>query len=158
MIGRITEFFTHYACCFARLDSGTCLYLLLYAIFLTFQSFSKFYLLAQKKKEAKQKDGNSYVSYKAIKYYNKDDFVALLGDRTVGNFAEWYLLFLPLLWMHAVFVDPKQSFTICLCYTATRALYPFLFKKGVMVVLSTGPAYLIKLYLAYQVATQAVFA
>lgn len=98
------------------------------------------------------------MSYKAIKYYNKDDFVALLGDRTVGNFAEWYLLFLPLLWMHAVFVDPKQSFTICLCYTATRALYPFLFKKGVMVVLSTGPAYLIKLYLAYQVATQAVFA
>lgn len=51
---------------------GTLLYLsLYYFVFIPFQSFTKFYLLAEHKREAK--DGK--VSFRAIKYYNSKDAV-----------------------------------------------------------------------------------
>jgi hypothetical protein len=130
---------------------GTLLYLGLYLfILIPFQSFSKFYIVAEKKKEARAKGGNEKVSFRAIKYYNSKDLLALAGDRTVGNFIEFAILFLPLMWMHALFVDPSSSFWICLVYTASRSYYPIAFLKGSLVLLSTAPGYLIYGYLFYE--------
>jgi hypothetical protein len=63
---------------------GTLLYLGVYVfILIPFQIGSKFYVLGQKKREAKQKDGNNLkVSYRAIKYYNSS-----------GNFLEYAIVF-----------------------------------------------------------------
>ena len=136
---------------------GTLLYLSLYTVFLTFQSFSKFYILAQHKKEAKKK--GLKVSYRAIKYYNSKDVLALAGDRTLGNFLEQAILFLPLLWMHAVLVDETQSWMICVIYTLFRMIYPIAFMKGgFFVLVSTVPGYLVLIYLFSQVLTKVAMA
>lgn len=132
---------------------GTCLYLGLYFCgFIGFQSFSKFYLMKQKKAQAKME--GKRIRFVEVKYYNRDDKLALCGDRTVGNFLEMGFLFLPLFWIHALFVDPSQSFTIAALYTFTRALYPFVFwsAKIPLLLCSTVPGYLIYAYLLLSVA------
>merc|ERR1712224_310694 len=128
---------------------GTILYIIVYFCLLTYQSFSKFYLYSQKKKEAAKKD-NKKVSLAQVKYYNAD-VIALQGDRSVGNFVEQSIAFLPLFWLHAVFVDPSQSFTIALIYTISRAIYPivFILPFGWLFV-STLPGYMVLSYLIYE--------
>jgi MAPEG family len=134
---------------------GTVLYLSLYLIgFLQFQSYSKFYLYFRQSKNAKRDDKTPpKVSFREVKYYNSKDIMALVGDRTVGNFLEQSILFLPLLWLHALFVDPTHSFTICLWYTITRSYYPMAFLSKAMY-LSTIPGYIIVLYLMYQLLSK----
>mmetsp|Transcript_8578 Transcript_8578/g.10277 ORF Transcript_8578/g.10277 Transcript_8578/m.10277 type:complete len:157 (-) Transcript_8578:90-560(-) len=138
---------------------GTLLYLSVYMCLLAFQSFSKFYLFAQKKKDARAKGGNEKIPFRAVKYYNGKDMLALAGDRTVGNYVEFAIIFLPLLWMHAIFVDPSQAFTICFIYALSRLMYPFLFLfgGGFMIVLSTIPGYVIYTYLFFQICTKFAF-
>lgn len=134
---------------------GTLVYLGLYFFcFVPFQAISKFYIYSKKQKEAKNKDGNEKISFSDIKYYNAKDYLALVGDRTVGNFIEFAILFLPLYWIHAIFVDPSQSFRIAALYTASRAWYPFAYnKRNVLWLLtSTVPGYTIYLYLFVEVA------
>jgi len=138
--------------------NGTLLYLALYLlVFIQFQSYSKFYLLSQKKKEARQKEGSGKVSFRAVKYYNSRDMLALAGDRTVGNFIEYAILFLPLMWLHALFIDPTQSFAICVIYTASRSMYPvlFLLNKPPSIILSTVPGYAVLFYLFSQLIIKA---
>jgi hypothetical protein len=135
---------------------GTLLFLGVYVfIFIPFQSISKFYMLGQKKRDAKQKDGNNTkVSFRAIKYYNSRDILALAGDRTVGNFLEFAIVFLPLLWIHAIFVDPTPSFTICAAYSAARVIYPVVFFYGVPAIfLSSFPGYFVLGYLFVKLAS-----
>lgn len=140
---------------------GTLLYLALYLFcFIPFQSFSKFFLLAQKKKQQNKKneDGET-VSWRAVKYYNSRDRVALVGDRTVGNFVEFAILFLPLYWIHAILVDPSESWTIALVYTVARSFYPFLFYyQPYYIFLSTAPGYVVLAYLMLQIAIKYAFA
>jgi hypothetical protein len=138
---------------------GTLLYLALYWLFLVMQSFSKYYLLAKKKKEAKEADIKQRVSLRVIKYYNHD-IIALRGDRTVGNFLEQGFYHLPLFWMHALFVDPTNSFTIAAIYTASRFLYPFVFgaKRAMIILVSTVPGYLVNTYLFAALVRAVVFA
>jgi hypothetical protein len=139
---------------------GTLLYLSLYLfVFIQFQSISKFYLFSQKTKEAKAKDRNERVSFYAIKYYNARDRLALTGDRTVGNAVEFAIAFLPLMWLHAIFVNPSQSFTICAIYTATRSYYPIVFQmKAPALLLSTIPGYAISAYLVHQLTSKVALA
>jgi MAPEG family len=135
---------------------GTLLYLALYLfVFIQYQSYSKFYLVKQKRDEARAKDGNATVSFCSIIYYNSKDMLALSGDRTVGNFVEQAFLFLPLMWLHAVFVNPTQSFTICCIYTASRSIYPVVFQmKPPSILLSTAPGYAILMFLLAQLAKE----
>jgi uncharacterized MAPEG superfamily protein len=135
-----------------------------------FQSLSKFYIVAQKKKlfkEKAQKDGEQVKKGGSLllttKYYNSQDMLALAGDRAVGNVLEQALIFLPLYWMHALFVDPSQSFLIAAIYTVSRAIYLPLFMMNFLgytgaIGLSTLPGYLVTIYLFYQVAAKFVFA
>lgn len=128
---------------------GSLLYLCLYAgVFLPFQSFSKFYILGKKRQEAKLKDSKERISLKDVKYYSRD-VMALRGDRTVGNYIEQGFYFFPLFWMYAIFVDPSQSFAVAVTYTASRALYPFVYgaKKPMLVLISTVPGYMVHIYL-----------
>lgn len=140
----------------------------MYGFFLIpFQSFSKLYLVAQKKKEykaAKAKDkkpdtagGKKNVSlFCEVKYYNREDLLALAGDRAVGNVLEQALVFLPLYWIHALFIDPTKSLQISLVYTITRAIYPFVFMANFKTIpgvlfISTVPGYVVTFYLFYQI-------
>jgi hypothetical protein len=110
-------------------------------------------LLRKRKKEARSKGGNeSKVSFRTIKYYNSTDSLGLAGDRTVGNFIEFAIVFLPLMWMHALFVDPSVSFRICLVYTASRSYYPIAFLRGSLSLplFNTTPGYLVYGYLFYE--------
>lgn len=127
---------------------GTAIYLSLYFFaFVPFQALSKFALFERRKEKAK-KDGKQ-ISFNDVKYYNREDMLALCGDRTVGNYLEMGFLFLPLLWIHALFVDPGQSLTIAIVYTLSRALYPFVFWKSSLPFLlcSTVPGYVVYSYL-----------
>lgn len=157
---------------------GTILYLSLYLLFFVqFQSYSKFYIYYYKYKNQivkNKKDKGSLSkkdddhitntnsttttttttipSFRNVKYYNTTDLIALNGDRTVGNFLEQSIVFLPLLWIHALFIDPNQSFMICCMYTTIRAFYPFVFYTKYMFLI-TIPGYAIIIYLAYNILT-----
>lgn len=139
---------------------GTLLYLSLYVFgFIQFQSYSKIYLFHKKKRESIEKKDGAQVYFRAIKYYNSRDRLALAGDRTVGNFGEFAIVFLPLYWMHAVFVDPTQSWMIAVGYTATRSIYPLLMLyQPTKIVICTVPGYLIMFYLMWRVAAKFAFA
>lgn len=147
---------------------GTVLYLSLYLIgFIQFQSYTKFYIYyyKYKKKGLKQKTDadvatsaspsttNTVTSFRNVKYYNTTDLLALNGDRTVGNFVEQAIVFLPLLWIHALFVNPQWSFSICILYTSIRSVYPFVFYTKYMF-LCTIPGYVILFYLMYEIVTK----
>jgi len=138
---------------------GTFVYIALYyGFFIPFQSFSKFFLYYKKKREAKEKDSKEKLSFRAVKYYNSRDMMALTGDRTVGNFGEFAIIFLPMFWIHAVFVDHTQSLTIALIYTASRAIYPICFQDARLIFFSTVPGYLVLTYLCFQVGWNVVLA
>jgi hypothetical protein len=124
--------------------------------FIPFQVWTKWHLLAKKKEEAKKKGGNERVSYKAIKYYNSKDILALAGDRTVGNYVEYAVVFLPMMWLHALFIDPSKSFTICALYVLFRSYYPFVYQSGFKLLYSTVPGYIIVSYLLIEL-TRAAF-
>ena len=143
---------------------GTVLYLCLYLIFfIQFQSYTKFYIYyyKYKNKNSKKTDDNlsrqttspGITSFRNVKYYNTTDLLALNGDRTVGNFVEQAILFLPLLWIHALFVDPRSSLSICILYTIIRSVYPFVFYTKYMF-LCTIPGYMILFYLMYEILTK----
>uniref|UniRef100_A0A7S4SU85 Uncharacterized protein n=1 Tax=Ditylum brightwellii TaxID=49249 RepID=A0A7S4SU85_9STRA len=143
---------------------GTLLYLSLYFFFfIPFQSLSKFYILKQKRAEARANskgadDKQEEISLSSVKYYNSQDSLALKGDRTTGNFIEFAILFIPLLWIHAIFVDAAQSFNISVIYTLSRAIYPFVFGKRGLILCSTLPGYMIYFYLIYEIASKFAFA
>jgi MAPEG family len=143
---------------------GTLLYLTVYlAVMIPFQVVSKYRLLAQKKAEQKKLqsgDGKpEKISFAQVKYYNNRDVLALAGDRTVGNYIEQGFVFLPLLWMHAFFVDPSLSWRICLVYTMSRLLYPVLFlsRNRLHVLISTVPGYLVLFYLWWAIVCECYF-
>jgi hypothetical protein len=141
---------------------GTLLYLSVYMlIMIPFQAFSKFYLIALKKNEQKKLDhpSSEKISFRALKYYNSRDLLALAGDRTVGNYLEQGFVFLPLLWMHACLVNPKVSFHLCVIYVISRLLYPIIYVHqgyNISILLSTAPGYLVLAYLFYELISQFV--
>ncbi len=141
---------------------GTLIYVSTFMTLLAFQSFSKIYLLKTKKADLAKKDGKKSFSFKElskVKYYNRDDTLALAGDRAVGNAHEQSVLFLPLFWLHALLVDPSLSFSIAVVYSLSRIVYPVLYLKdgfGPFVFLSTVPGYFIMTYLGYKLAAVSI--
>ena len=102
---------------------------------------------------------NKFPGELHIKYYNSRDRFALTGDRAVGNFMEFAIMFVPLYWIHAVFVDASESWMIAVVYTASRALYPVLFWYfPTKILISTAPGYMVLLYLMWRIASQYAFA
>jgi hypothetical protein len=133
---------------------GTLLYLGLYGLVLIpFQVLSKRYLIAQKRRQAGGLGLDERASVLMVKYYNARDVVALAADRTIGNFLEYAIVFLPLMWIHAVYVDPTKSLRICVAYTLSRSYYPLVYPRGRLLLLSTVPGYLVILYLLFELTT-----
>lgn len=143
----------------AQTVQGTMLYLFVYfGLAIPFQAFSKFYLLKLKKEQvkndAKKKEAApAAIDFRAIKYYNRDDTLALVGDRWVGQFQEYSFLFLSFLWIHALFVDPTQSFLISTLYSISRGIYPIVFSRQAYpgVLISAIPNYMVLTYLGVQI-------
>lgn len=124
------------------------LYLCLYLfIFVPFQILGLWHTVAEKKKHAKKQESPARVSYRATKYYNSKDMLVLAGSRTVGNFVEFAIVFLPLLWLHALFVDASKSFLISATYVFFRSYYPVVYMKGFLVLTSTVPGYFVLAYM-----------
>lgn len=123
----------------------TLAYFFLYSFHLAFQSFTKIHLYRRQKQSSKGENKKKHRSFKEIKYYSHDN-LALAGDRAVGNFHEQALLFLPLFWLHALFVEGggQANWSLGLVYVGTRALYPLLYSlNGMLVPIATVPNYII---------------
>jgi hypothetical protein len=58
------------------------------------------------------------------RYFNTDREM-LAADRYVGNMLEHMPAFLLLLWLNAIFVDPRSATWAGAVYVAARMLYPF---------------------------------
>ena len=117
-----------------------------------FQSSSKMWLKSKLVEEAKKTDSKERISLTKLKYYSLHP-LCLRGDRTVGNTLEGAVVFLPLLWIHALFVDHEKSFSIAMAYVISRALYPFGFGSP-LVLLSTFPGYFVLYYLMYAIGME----
>ena len=104
----------------------------LYSGFLAFQALSKWFLVLRPNElrdgAVSQSLGRRLAS---VKYGKKGGRLGLTGDRTVGNMMEQSLLFLPLLWLHALLVGGETASFWGWAWLATRAPYPVLFYKGV---------------------------
>ena len=137
---------------------GTLVFLGTYMALLLFQSMTKFVVLKARRAKEKKDGKGDHASFAELKYYNRD-VLALAGDRAVGNTLEQLVTFLPLLWLHALFVDPSLSFRIGLVYSLSRIVYPFLFLLNgfnPMVFLSTIPGYAVQTYLAYKLVVASI--
>ena len=53
----------------------------------------------------------------------------LTADRSVGNMLDWAWVFMPALWIHAVFLDAEWAATLGWSYVVPRAFYPLAFYK-----------------------------
>lgn len=125
--------------------------LLLYYIFLFFQTYSKLYLARRRKGSEPLRlltalGLNRYRYLDAetakVKYGNTHDPLALLGDRCVGNTLEQLPPFLISLWMYALIVDADSTWRSGGVYLLARAAYPFAFSAGSpFILLSTVPGY-----------------
>jgi uncharacterized membrane protein YecN with MAPEG domain len=58
------------------------------------------------------------------RYFNTDREM-LAADRYVGNMLEHMPTFLLLLWLNAIFVDPRSAAVAGAVYVGSRVLYPF---------------------------------
>ena len=129
-----------------------------YYCFLFAQTYSKLYLLSQRKTAragAAAGGGlrtalgvNPYryhdAETAAVKYGNTHDPLAILGDRAVGNTLEQLVPFVGSLWLYALTVGPQHTAVTGWTYVASRALYPPLFWAGSpFILLSTVPGYLV---------------
>ena len=101
----------------------------LFVVFLAFQALSKWFLVLQPRKEADSRSLGRRLA--SVKYNGKGGKLGLTGDRTVGNMMEQSLLFLPLLWLHALLVNGETAAFWGWAWLASRAPYPALFFKGV---------------------------
>mmetsp|Transcript_10117 Transcript_10117/g.12276 ORF Transcript_10117/g.12276 Transcript_10117/m.12276 type:complete len:153 (+) Transcript_10117:59-517(+) len=126
---------------YAPVIKATTAYVGLYFSFMSFQSFSKFYLLDQSQKKGENK------KLSEIKYGSKEG-LGLVSDRTFLNMLEQAPLFLTSLWLHASFVCPQSAANQAWLYITFRAIYPIVFQMGIpWLFLSTGPNYLSILYM-----------
>lgn len=76
-----------------------------------------------------------------------------VGERSMMNTLEQGIVFLPLLWMHALFVDVSTSVSMGWLYVITRMLYPIFYTFyghfTVLIELSTSPNYAVIAYYAF---------
>jgi hypothetical protein len=73
------------------------------------------------------------ASYRGIACCNCKEMSALTGDRSVGNFKEFAVLFLPLVWRtHSLSIQPSRlQFVPCVCFHEI-AHCTFVFPKGML--------------------------
>jgi uncharacterized MAPEG superfamily protein len=130
-----------------------------YYFFLFCQTYSKLYLLSQRRTTVRVGAApggglrtalgiNPYryhdAATAAVKYGNTHDPLAILGDRAVGNTLEQLVPFVGSLWLYALTVGPQHTAITGWTYVASRALYPPLFWAGSpYILLATVPGYLV---------------
>jgi hypothetical protein len=96
--------------------------------------------------------------------YFGNDREMLAADRYVGNMLEHMPAFLLLLWLNAVFVDPRSAAFAGAAYVGSRILYPFMLGrqlgKGVpsRILFATLVGYLVIAYFVLRLVVQALVA
>ncbi|HEY7370600.1 MAG TPA: MAPEG family protein [Polyangia bacterium] len=86
----------------------------------------------------------------------------LAADRTVGNMLEHMPAFLALLWLNAMFVDPRSATVAGAVYLGSRIVYPFLMGarlgRGVptRILFATVAGYLVIAYFVVRLIVKAV--
>lgn len=116
-------------------------YVALFYAFLYAQSGYGWYMYFSLKAAIPQKK----ASLSTIKYGTEPNVVKdrLKFDRTVGNLMEQSVPFLVSLLLSAAFGDNiDETAKYGWIYIAFRALYPFVFSRGLLVIVSTLPNYL----------------
>jgi hypothetical protein len=94
--------------------------------------------------------------------YFGNDREMLAADRYVGNMLEHMPAFLLLLWLNAVFVDPRSATFAGVAYVGSRILYPFMLGrqlgKGVpsRILFATVVGYLVIAYFVLRLVVQAL--
>merc|ERR1712070_96043 len=85
---------------------------------------------------------------------------AFIAERSVVNTMEQALPFLALMWLHAMFVNPRVSMVLGWVYVVTRALYPIFYgfygEFTVLVEFVTWPNYSVIFYLLWAVAYKCI--
>jgi hypothetical protein len=95
------------------------------------------------------------------RYFNTDREM-LAADRCVGNMLEHMPAFLLLLWLNAIFVDPRSAAVAGAAYVGSRVVYPFLMGsklgRGVpsRILFATVVGYLVIAYLALRLVAAAL--
>lgn len=95
--------------------------------FQVMQSAAKWYVYMNQKRSG---DGKR-MSLKDAHYGEEGRMhpYRLTADRSVGNLLEWAWVFLPTLWIHAIFIDTEQAAILGWSYVVLRAFYPIAFYK-----------------------------
>lgn len=98
----------------------------------------------------------------AFDRYFGADREMLAADRTVGNMLEHMPAFLLLLWLNAIFVDPRSATFAGGAYLGARILYPFLMGRqlgrGVptRILFATVVGYLVITYFVVRLVVRAI--
>jgi uncharacterized membrane protein YecN with MAPEG domain len=94
--------------------------------------------------------------------YLGGDREMLAADRTVGNMLEHMPAFLALLWLNAMFVDPRSATAAGAVYLGSRIIYPFLMGarlgRGVptRILFATVAGYVVIAYFVVRLVVKAV--
>jgi len=127
-------------------------YLVLFYVFMTFQSFTKLFLFASGKKNKTDKG----PSLRELKYGDNKKGINLLSDRTFLNLFEQSVPFLTSIWLYGVVCDAASAASLVYLYMAVRVFYPVVFRYGPpWIFLCTGPNYLVIWYCLFKVGTKA---
>jgi hypothetical protein len=139
------------------------IYFILYYAFLFTQSYVKVWLVNQAKTGAGSLRFETIrysaldvatIKYGTQVYSGKGGIVALVMDRTVGNFVEQMGPFLATSWMHALLVPggATRAAQLGAIYVLSRLVYPIFFYIGhPWLQIATVPGYLSIWYQLYSV-------
>eukprot|EP00343_Euplotes_focardii_P009736 CAMPEP_0205829038 /NCGR_PEP_ID=MMETSP0206-20130828/36839_1 /ASSEMBLY_ACC=CAM_ASM_000279 /TAXON_ID=36767 /ORGANISM="Euplotes focardii, Strain TN1" /LENGTH=128 /DNA_ID=CAMNT_0053131397 /DNA_START=29 /DNA_END=412 /DNA_ORIENTATION=+ len=97
----------------------TCLYFIVYYVFLILGLFAKIGSGARRAEALKKADGDKF----AVLNWRTKDLPVKRTDRSQLNMLEQMPPFLVAMWMYALFVDPVLAAQLGFLYTALRALY-----------------------------------
>ena len=130
----------------------TCMWIIICVTFQTMQAAAKWYVYLNQKRS---NDGKR-MSVKEAHYGEEGRMhpYRLTADRSVGNLLDWAWVFMPALWIHAIFLDAEWAATLGWSYVVPRALYPIAFHKKIPYAI-TGINY-VSLYLLFAPILNAV--
>lgn len=98
---------------------------------------------------------NGQVALKLM-FNNPNEQAKLVGERSLMNTLEQGIVFLLLLWLHAIFVDVATSVSMGWMYVIARGLYPVFYAFyghfTVLAEFATQPNYFVIMYFGYSLA------
>ena len=115
----------------------TVAWVLLHYTFLFGQSAMAFHVLGKEKRAG-------LISLRSIKHGGQGGKLMLMANRTVGNFMEQSVAFVPGMWLCAFFYDSFSAAVLGWLWLITRTYYPFVYNQPFPALwFSTIPGYVL---------------